>query len=139
FNNLVKDAPSESEKIKRIYEYMQNNFRYVSIQLGIGGYRPFSATFTDQKKYGDCKGLSNYMKAALKSVGIKSHIAIINAQYNAEPVDPDFPANNFNHAILCVPGKDTIWLECTSSSAEFGKLGTFTENRNALLVTENGG
>ena len=139
FINLVKDAPSESEKIKRIYQYMQNNFRYVSIQLGIGGLKPFPASFTDQKKYGDCKGLSNYMKAALKAVGIKSHIAIINARYNAEPVDPAFPANKFDHAILCVPGKDSIWLECTSSSAEFGKLGTFTENRNALLVTENGG
>ena len=137
--NLVKDAPTESEKIKRIYQYMQGNFRYVSIQLGIGGLRPFPANFTDQKKYGDCKGLSNYMKAALKAVGIRSHVAIINAQHNAEPVDPNFPANDFNHVILCVPAKDTIWLECTSSSAEFGKLGTFTENRNALLVTENGG
>lgn len=140
FQNLVNDATEETEKIRRIYRYMQQNFRYVSIQLGIGGLRPFSASFTDQKKYGDCKALSNYMKAALKSVGIRSHVAIINAYYNAEPVDPEFPANNFDHVILCVPGKkDSIWLECTSSTAEFGKLGTFTENRNALLITEEGG
>lgn len=140
FAQLVKDVPDEKEKIKRIYKYMQENFRYVSIQLGIGGLRPFSAEFTDQKKYGDCKGLSNFMKAALKSVGIKSYVAIINAEYNQEPVDPDFPANDFNHMILCVPRqKDSIWLECTSSTAEFGELGTFTENRNALLITEEGG
>jgi hypothetical protein len=139
FQQIVKDAPNDREKVKRIYQYMQENFRYVSIQLGIGGLKPFSASFTDQKKYGDCKALSNYMKAALKSVGIKSHVAIINAQYNEEPVDPDFPANNFNHVILCVPAKDSIWLECTSSTAEFAKLGTFTENRNALLITEDGG
>ena len=67
-------------------------------------------------------------------------MAIINAQYNEEPVDPAFPANNFNHVILCVPGqKDSIWLECTSNTASFAELGTFTENRNALLITENGG
>ena len=140
FTTLTKDAPTEKEKIKRIYNYMQKNFRYVSIQLGIGGLRPFSADFTDKKKYGDCKALSNYMKAALKTIGINSHVAIINAGSNQQPVDADFPANNFNHVILCVPGqKDSIWLECTSSTAEFGELGTFTENRNALLITETGG
>src|SRR5213076_654770 len=80
--NLVKDAPGDREKVRLIYKYMQENFRYVSIQLGIGGLKPFPATFTDQKKYGDCKGLSNYMKASLKAVGIKSYVAIINSQYN---------------------------------------------------------
>jgi hypothetical protein len=80
------------------------------------------------------------MKAALKAVGIKSYIGIINAEYNDEPVDPDFPANNFNHAILCVPGqKDSVWLECTSSTTDFNELGSFTENRYALLITDNGG
>jgi transglutaminase-like putative cysteine protease len=140
FRDLVKDAPDDAEKARRIYDYLQQNFRYVSIQLGIGGLKPFSATFTDQKKYGDCKALSNYMKAALKAVGIKSYVAIINAEYDAEPVDPDFPCNQFNHVIVCMPQpKDSIWLECTSSKNEFGTLGTFTENRNALLITENGG
>jgi transglutaminase-like putative cysteine protease len=140
FRDMVKDIPDQKDKIRKIYQYMQKNFRYVSIQLGIGGLRPFSAEFTDNKKYGDCKALSNYMKAALKAAGIPSHIAIINAEYNKEPVDPDFPANKFNHVILCVPlQKDTVWLECTSNTAEFGILGTFTENRNTLLITDEGG
>ena len=140
FQDMVKDAPSEREKIRMIYSYLQNNFRYVSIQLGIGGYRPFDADFTDRKKYGDCKGLSNYTQACLDAVGIKSYQALINAEYNKAPVDPLFPHNSFNHVIVCVPLKqDTVWLECTSSSADFGVLGNFTENRNALLITENGG
>jgi len=140
FVDLVRDAANNKEKITRIYQYLQENFRYVSIQLGIGGLKPFAADFTDKKKYGDCKGLSNYMKAALKSVGIKSYVAIINAEYDKEPVDPDFPENGFNHVILCVPDqKDSVWLECTSSSNEFNELGTFTENKYALLITDDGG
>lgn len=140
FVNLVKDAKTDAEKAKIIYDYLQKNFRYVSIQLGVGGLKPFAADFTDQKKYGDCKGLSNYMKAALKAVGIKSYVAIINALYNNEPVDPGFPYQGFNHVILCIPQpKDSIWLECTSNTNDFGVLGTFTENRYALLVTEDGG
>src|SRR5687768_368289 len=140
FIDLVKDAKNDKEKIRLIYDYLQENFRYVSIQLGIGGFKPFSAEFTDQKKYGDCKALSNYMKAALSSVGIKSNIAIINAGYNKMPVDPAFPSQGFNHVILCVPQKnDSIWLECTSSTIDFAELGTFTENRYALLITDDGG
>ena len=138
--NLVKDAKDDREKARIIYQYLQQNFRYVSIQLGIGGWRSLPANFTDQKKYGDCKGLSNYMHAALKAVGIRSHVALINAQYNKEPLDPSFPMSGFNHVILCIPQpKDSIWLECTSKTNEFAVLGSFTENRNALLITEEGG
>jgi hypothetical protein len=108
--------------------------------LGIGGLKPFAAGFVDQKKYGDCKALTNYMYALLKAVGIRSHYAMINAGTNEEPADLDFPADPFNHVILCIPFKnDTTWLECTSSTQPYGKLGAFTENRNALLVTEQGG
>jgi hypothetical protein len=114
--------------------------RYVSVQLGIGGYKPFPATFVDQKKYGDCKALANYMYALLSAVNIKSYWAVIRAGVNEYSADPAFPNNTFNHEILCIPFKnDTTWLECTSSTQPFGKLGSFTENRNALLITEEGG
>lgn len=140
FRDLIKGAKDDRAKTKIIYEYLQKNFRYVSIELGIGGYKPFPAAYTDNKKFGDCKALSNYMQAVLRAVGIKSYQALINAEYNSEPVDPSFPCNLFDHVILCVPQlKDSIWLECTSRTSEFGELGSFTENRNALLITEDGG
>ncbi len=137
---MVAGATTDKEKVKIVYDYLQKNFRYVSIQLGIGGLKPFAASFVDKKKYGDCKALSNYTHACLEAIGIDSYPAIINASYDSEPVDPSFPENGFNHVILCVPaGNDTTWLECTSSTTDFGVLGTFTENRYALLVTPNGG
>ena len=137
---MVKNAASDKEKMYIIYKYLQANFRYVSIQLGIGGYKPFDAAFVNEKKYGDCKALSNYAKACLDAVGINSYYAIINCEYNSPPVDPSFPQNDFNHVILCVPSqKDTTWLECTSNTSDFGVLGSFTENRNALLITPAGG
>lgn len=137
---MVAGLKADKEKVKFLYEYLQHNVRYVSIQLGIGGLKPFPATFVDQKKYGDCKALSNYMFALLKAVGIPSYYAIVRGGENKEPADPEFPADPFNHIILCVPLKgDTTWLECTNTLKPFGKLGTFTENRNALLITEDGG
>ena len=140
YRELVKNATDDREKEKILYRYLQKNFRYVSIQLGIGGFRPIPADITDANKYGDCKGLSNYLVTALRSVGIKSYLALINAESNREPVDEDFPCNLFNHIIICIPGKkDSVWLECTSKTADFGVLGSFTENRFALLITDTGG
>lgn len=137
---MTAHLATDKEKARFLYEFMQKNMRYVSIQLGIGGLKPFPATFVDDKKYGDCKALSNYMYALLKAVNIPSCYAVINAGANAEPANPAFAANTFNHVILCVPFKgDTTWLECTSNTQTFGKLGPFTENRNALLITEDGG
>ncbi len=140
FRDLVASASTNREKARIIYEYLQQNFRYVSIQLGIGGWQPFGAAITDKRKFGDCKALSNYMKSALNAVGINSHLALVNAAGNGQPIDPNFPSNRFNHMILCIPQEpDSIWLECTSSTAPFNSLGSFTENRNAMLLTEAGG
>jgi hypothetical protein len=137
---MTDTIKTDKAKARFLYKYMQQNMRYVSVQLGIGGLKPFSPTFVDQKKYGDCKALSNYMRALLKAVNIPSCYAIINAGVNEEPANPQFPFNSFNHVILCIPLKgDTTWLECTSNTQPFGKLGSFTENRRALLVTDEGG
>jgi hypothetical protein len=137
---MTDSIKTDKDKARFLYSYMQKNMRYVSIQLGIGGFKPFAASFVDDKKYGDCKALSNYMHALLSAVNIPSNYAIIRAGANEEPADYAFPHNNFNHAILCVPLKgDTTWLECTSTTQPFGKLGPFTENRNALLISDEGG
>ncbi|MFB9841948.1 DUF3857 domain-containing protein [Mucilaginibacter ginsenosidivorans] len=137
---MTDTIKTDKEKAKFLYKYMQQNMRYVSIQLGIGGLKPFAATFVDEKKYGDCKALSNYMYALLKAVNINSYYTIIRAGENEEPANYSFPYDNFNHVILCIPFKnDTTWLECTSNKTAFGELGSFTENRNALIITEDGG
>jgi hypothetical protein len=140
YRDMVKDAPTDMDKARIIYHYLQKNFRYVSIQLGIGGQRSFPATFTEKKKYGDCKALSTYMCACLDAVGVKSYTALINSGERSQPIDPSFPEDLFDHVILCIPQhKDSVWLECTSSHTDFAVLGAFTENRNALLITEQGG
>lgn len=139
-HELVKMAKSDLEKAKILYKYMQDRTRYVGIQVGIGGWQPFSAYVVDELGYGDCKALSNYMVALLKEVGIKSYYSIIKAQSNQYYIDTTFVHDPFDHIIVCVPFKaDTIWLECTSQIMPFGYLGDFTDNRYALIVTESGG
>ena len=137
---LTRGVASEEEKIVRLYQFLQSNTRYISIQLGIGGWRPLEASFVASKLYGDCKALSNYMYALLKEAGIKSHYTLIKAGQGEDDLELDFPSRQFNHAIICVPmEKDSLWLECTSQTQSPGYMGGFTGNRHALLITEEGG
>jgi hypothetical protein len=137
---LIKDAKTDKEKVKILYSYLQSKTHYILIALGIGGYQPFSADYVDTKGYGDCKALSNYMQTLLKVAKIKSYYTLINAGRSEDDILTDFPSSQFNHVILCVPQQnDTIWLECTSQKQPFNFLGSFTDDRHALLMTEDGG
>jgi hypothetical protein len=136
-HELTNGVSSRGEKIKILYKFMQQNTRYISIQLGIGGWQTFDATSVASKGYGDCKALSNYMMALLKEAGIKSNCVLVKAGPNAHTILEDFPFSQFNHVILCVPDtKDTTWLECTSNTLPVGYLGYFTDNRPVLLIDE---
>jgi hypothetical protein len=139
-HELTDNLKDPKDKVYALYDFLQKNTRYVSIQLGIGGWQPFPADFVANKRYGDCKALSNYMVALLKEVGIIGKYVVIWAGSDAPEMIEDFPCFQGNHVITCVPlTKDTIWLECTSSTSSPGYMGSSTGGRKAILIDEEGG
>ncbi|HSN60746.1 MAG TPA: DUF3857 domain-containing protein, partial [Ferruginibacter sp.] len=139
-HELTDHIKDDREKVYTLYDFLQKNTRYISIQLGIGGWQPFEASYVAEKKYGDCKALSNYMIALLKEAGIAGKYIEIYGGNNPPVFIEDFSFSQANHVIACVPmSKDTIWLECTSQTASPGYLGSSTGNRKALLIDETGG
>jgi len=139
---LVAGVTDEIERAKIIYNFVQQKVRYISVQVGVGGIQPIPAKEVDAVGYGDCKGLTNYTKALLEVAGVTSYYTHVEANKNS-PIsfDKDFASlEQGNHVILNLPNNgNDIWLECTSQTTPFGFLGRFTDDRDVLVITPEGG
>jgi hypothetical protein len=134
-DTMIKDIKDKRQIIRKLYHYIQDHTRYISVNIDIGGMKSYPASYVCINKYGDCKGLSTYMMALLEHIGIPSYRIIIDADRNPQHFYTEFPSQQFNHVILCVPlEKDTVWLENTSNYVPFNYLGTFTQDRYGLLI-----
>ena len=134
---LTDGAKDETEIIKRLYKYLGDNTRYVSIQLGLGGLQPISPDDVLRNKFGDCKALSYFMQTMLKCCGINSYYTVTNL--GEDRMTPDFPSlSTSNHVILCVPTiKDTLWLECTNPDIPLGYVHCDMAGNHALVVKKD--
>ena len=99
---LTPRSSTPLDKMKALAQFTQHDVRYVSIQLGIGGFQPHPAADIFAHRYGDCKDKATLMSSMLSQIGIDSYYLVINTERGA--VGPDMPANigAFNHVILAI-------------------------------------
>jgi hypothetical protein len=139
---LIGNEKDPIEIARIVYKFVQEKTRYVSVQVGIGGWKPMLAKDVDKLGYGDCKALTNYTRSLLKSVGVDTYYTVVYAGHNAtRDLQNDFASIQGNHVILTIPtvNKELVWLECTSQIHPFGFQGDFTDDRNVLLIKPEGG
>lgn len=138
--SLVANETTNEGKARKIYQFVQDKVRYISIQIGIGGWKPMLATDVDKLSYGDCKALTNYTKSLLDIVGVPSYYTVLYGGSSERDIISDFTSLQGNHVILGIPDGDEItWLECTSQDTPYGYIGDFTDDRDVLIMTPEGG
>jgi len=136
---LVQGLNSDYEKVKKLYAYLGEKMRYVSIQLGIGGLQPMKVSETMAMGFGDCKALSFYLKVMLQTIGIPSEYVVIST--TNEKLYADYPnVQQMNHVILKVPlNERTLWLECTNPFIPLGYVHDGIAGHDALVIQSQGG
>ncbi len=127
------------EKVEVLYRELAKNTRYVAILLGIGGQKPAHASSVWKGGYGDCKGLTNYMRAMLKETGIESYYVTVNTE--KPRLIPDFASvGQLNHAVLEIPlENDTLWVECTNPQYPLGYIHEGIAGHDAVEISQRGG
>lgn len=138
-HQLADGLNTDREKIAALYQRLEKTTRYVAVLLGIGGQKPAPAASVCKSGFGDCKGLSNYMRAMLKEVGIPSNYITISTT-NRRLLKDFASAGQMNHVILQVPLQgDTLWLECTNPQLPMGYVHEDIAGHDAIEVSEAGG
>ena len=136
--DLVDGIEDPIERARLVYTYVQENTRYISVQVGIGGVQPIPAIEVDNVKYGDCKGLTNYTLALMQIANVPAYYTVVEAGNDIIDFDDKFYSlEQGNHIILAIENGDKLlWVDCTSQAHPFGFVGDFTDNRKVLLVKQ---
>ncbi|MGH9880179.1 MAG: transglutaminase-like domain-containing protein, partial [Pyrinomonadaceae bacterium] len=102
---LTANAKTELEKIRAVGRYVQN-IQYISVQIGVGRWRPHAATEVMAKSYGDCKDKANLLRAMLKVLKIDSYPVLI---FSGDPTfvrETWVSPGQFNHCIIAIKVSD---------------------------------
>lgn len=129
---------TETEKARKIYEWVVKNIRYSSVPFRQSGYVPQRAAKVIQTKLGDCKDLATLYAALAREVGLKANLVLIDTRDNGRN-DMVLPSMEFNHCIVKVVADGTAWfLELTSSDLPFGSLPNVDYKAIALEIPFEG-
>jgi transglutaminase-like putative cysteine protease len=99
---IIENKTTERDKIQSIIEYMQENLRYVSMNLDFHNYEPHPANQTFSNKYGDCKDQTLLAIVMLSEVGIKAYPALYREGWRDDPSQQLPMPMYFEHVILCI-------------------------------------
>jgi len=154
---LAAGAADTLAKIRALARFVQEDIRYVSIQIGIGGFRPHPASSILANRYGDCKDKATLLEAMLKAVGIDSHPIIVHTDRGTVNMQSPVSLYSFNHVILAIrlpddvpdEGLDSLIrhprlgrllvFDPTMPTTPLGRLPYYLQDNTALLVAGGSG
>jgi tetratricopeptide (TPR) repeat protein/transglutaminase-like putative cysteine protease len=123
--------------VRALYEYVVKNTRYVALEFGIHGYKPYRVDRVLARRFGDCKDKASLLHALLEVSGVDSRIVLLRMrQLGAIPPEPASLAV-FNHAIVYVPGLDW-YLDGTAEFHGATEL-PISDRRASVLIVEPDG
>ncbi len=138
---LVASCSTDSQRITVLYEYLQENTRYLGFYEGLDGILPETASSVHERGYGDCKGLASYLIALLLAVDIEARPVLVRTA-SLGPLDETLPnMTQFNHAIVWADvGEQGMWLDAVVDHCPAGMIvSQDTASKVLLLRDENAG
>ncbi len=135
-NASLDEKALRREIVKAVYDDVVTGTRYVGLEFGIHGYKPYNVEQVLLRRFGDCKDKASLMHALLEAAGIDSRLVLLRMRrLGALPPAPASLAV-FNHAILYVPEFD-LWLDGTATGSGSRELPS--EDRGATVLVVNPG
>ncbi len=136
---ITTGASNDREKLRRIYEWVQQQVRYMAVEVGIGGYQPHAAEDVCTKLYGDCKDMTTLLCSMAQQAGIDVRQALVSTWQNGKPDTLLASPLQFNHAIAYWPSVDGgVWMDATEKWCRFGELPWYDQGLPVLVIEKAG-
>ncbi|MGB1699126.1 MAG: DUF3857 domain-containing protein, partial [Nannocystaceae bacterium] len=126
------------EQVGAIYRHVVRNTRYVGLEFGIHGYKPYRTTEVYDRRFGDCKDKASLLKVMLKEAGIDSHLVLVRTRDQGSLPEGLASLAAFNHAIVYVPEFD-LYLDGTAEWAGDDELPAGDQGATVLVVNDGEG
>lgn len=139
---IMKGKTSIKDKTRAVLEYIQNNFRYVSMSFGDNSLVPHPTDSVFKNKYGDCKDLSLLCMAILKEAGVKANIALFKDEFSINDPRYDLPVPSlFDHVILLVEDskEGDFYIDPLLDGYDINQYPLNYQCAYTFIITENGG
>ena len=133
---ITAGLKTDEEKVKKLFQWVQDNIRYIAFENGIAGFRPEKAQDVLKKKYGDCKGMANLLTMMLRSLNLDARRCWIGTRQIA--YDYSTPSLSVDNHMICAwmyKGKP-VFLDATEKYIGFGEVAERIQGRQTLV--ENG-
>jgi hypothetical protein len=155
--SLTASKPTTVAKMQAIAEFVQQNLRYVAIELGIGGWQPHAASEVFTHRYGDCKDKATVTISMLREIGVEAYYVLVNVDRGAVNAGTPANARAFNHAIVAIRLPDGVEdptlfavlrhpqygrlliFDPTDELTPFGQLGNHLQASYGMLAGPKGG
>lgn len=135
-HELVKDAPDLETKVRRIHDWVLDNTRYVGLEFGIHGFKPYRVVDIVKRGFGDCKDKAALLYAMFREAGIESDIVLIRTRRNGAIEDAPASLSVFDHAIAYVRELD-LYLDGTAEHSGLRELPSEDQGTTVLHVAED--
>jgi cellulose synthase operon protein C len=122
-----------ADTIRAVHDWVVTNTRYVGLEFGIHGYKPYPVEQVIARRFGDCKDKASLTHALLESLGIDSRLVLLRMRRLGNVAEKPASLAVFNHAILYVPELD-LWLDGTATGSGSRELPSEDRGANALVV-----
>jgi len=118
---LTRGLETTRAKAVAIQNWVLDHTRYVGIEFGIHGFKPYRVTQVVERGYGDCKDKAALLVALLEEAGIEADFVLVRTRNLGQLTRTPATLWAFNHAIAYVPELDT-YVDGTSEWAGFGEV-----------------
>jgi cellulose synthase operon protein C len=132
------DRKDELAVVHAIYNFVVTNTRYVALEFGIHGYKPYRVDRVLSRRFGDCKDKASLIHAMLKVAGVDSRLVLLRMRDLGALSGQPASLAAFNHAIAYVPKFD-LYLDGTAEFHGASELPSADRVANVLVVEPEGG